>query len=222
MLYLGLSLFRKGNSVEVLPLKHQVTIGNDIYPHCTFIQCSITVPTVLTVVWLGDYVQVSLPFHAFHDDPLVLQPHLETKADEQSSDQCPAPCIVGVVGGNIRFPNHTASPIVLNHLAVFGKVRPTTTLSECTPTNEDSPKSTRIQQVHARQTPVSHPVTLDLHNVLPAPVSMDFCNALKHYQSVFNPDLDKYHGASGPFQAVVNMGPVTPPQRKGLLPLYSR
>merc|ERR1711875_197862 len=31
-----------------------------------------------------------------------------------------------------------------------------------------------------------------------------------------------YNGASGPFQAVVNMGPTQPPQRKGHLPLYPR
>ena len=38
----------------------------------------------------------------------------------------------------------------------------------------------------------------------------------------FDPRFKGYNGAVGPFKAVVNMGPVQPPQRKGRLPLYSR
>ena len=224
--------FMEANSIGVLPHKHQITIGNDIYPyglqaptaHRPSIRRSVAeplrAPTVPTVVWPGDYVEVSSPFHAFHDEPLALEPRLETKAAEQSSDQWPAPGIVGVVGGKIRIPNHTASPIVLTHRAVIGQVRPTTTHSECPSTNGDSPESTRIQQAQCIQTPFSHAVTLDPHNVLPAAVRYEFCDTLKHYESVFNPDLDKHNGASGPFQAVVNMGPVKLPQRKGRLPLY--
>ncbi len=111
---------------------------------------------------------------------------------------------------------------MLTHQAVFGQVHPTTTHSECPSTNGDSPESTQIQQAYTRQTPFSHAVTLDPDNVLPAPVRNEFCDTLKHYKSVFNPDLDRYNGASGPFQADVNMGPLKPPQRKGRLPLYSR
>ena len=39
---------------------------------------------------------------------------------------------------------------------------------------------------------------------------------------MFNPEIECYNGASGPFKAKVNMGPVEPPQRKGRLPQYSR
>ncbi len=165
---------------------------------------------------------MSSSFHAFHDESLALEPRLETKAAEQSNDQWPAPGIVGVVWGKIRIPNYTASPIMLTHRAVFGQVRPSTTHSECLSTNEDSPESTQIQQAYTKQAPFSHAVTLDPDNVLPAPARNEFCDTLKHYESVFNPDLDKYNGVSGPFQAVVNMGAVKPPQKKGRLPLYSR
>ena len=41
------------------------------------------------------------------------------------------------------------------------------------------------------------------------------------YDEVFNPRIAKYNGASGDIQAVVNMGPVLPPQRKGRLPQYN-
>ena len=39
---------------------------------------------------------------------------------------------------------------------------------------------------------------------------------------MFNPIFSGYNGASGPFQAKVNMGPVLPPQRKGRMPQYSK
>jgi len=39
---------------------------------------------------------------------------------------------------------------------------------------------------------------------------------------VFRPTVSKYNGASGKIEAVVNMGPVLPPQRKGRLPHYNR
>jgi hypothetical protein len=44
----------------------------------------------------------------------------------------------------------------------------------------------------------------------------------KQFDSVFKPVIEGYNGASGPFKAKVNMGPVEPPQRKGRLPQYSR
>ena len=42
------------------------------------------------------------------------------------------------------------------------------------------------------------------------------------FDDVFNPSISKYKGASGPFEAVVNIGPTLPPQRKGRLPQYNR
>ena len=42
------------------------------------------------------------------------------------------------------------------------------------------------------------------------------------YDEVFNPVYSGYNGAVGQFQAVVNMGPVLPPQRKGRVPQYAR
>ncbi|MEW8547318.1 MAG: RNase H-like domain-containing protein, partial [Candidatus Thiodiazotropha sp.] len=42
------------------------------------------------------------------------------------------------------------------------------------------------------------------------------------YDEVFNPEIAKYNGAFGSFEATVNMGPTQPPQRKGKVPQYSR
>ena len=42
------------------------------------------------------------------------------------------------------------------------------------------------------------------------------------YNTVFDSHLPGYNGAFGPNEAVVNMGPTLPPQRKGRLPLYKK
>ena len=42
------------------------------------------------------------------------------------------------------------------------------------------------------------------------------------FDSVFDPTIQGYNGAVGPFEAKVNMGPVEPPRRKGRLPQYAR
>jgi len=39
-----------------------------------------------------------------------------------------------------------------------------------------------------------------------------FCALLEEYDEVFDPVFQGYNGAAGPFEAVVNMGPVQPPQ----------
>ena len=57
--------------------------------------------------------------------------------------------------------------------------------------------------------------------ILPTPMQNSFRNLLETYDDVFDPTITGYNGAVGPFKAVVNMGPVQPPQRKGRLPQYS-
>jgi len=42
------------------------------------------------------------------------------------------------------------------------------------------------------------------------------------FDDVFNPSISKYNGASGQIEAVVNIGPTLPLQRKGRLPQYNR
>ena len=44
----------------------------------------------------------------------------------------------------------------------------------------------------------------------------------RRYKNVFNTKGKLYNGAFGPVEAVLNMGPTLPPQRKGRIPQYSR
>jgi hypothetical protein len=47
----------------------------------------------------------------------------------------------------------------------------------------------------------------------------EFSRLVKEYDDVFDRNISGYNGAAGPFEAVVNMGPVQPPQRKGRTPI---
>ena len=68
----------------------------------------------------------------------------------------------------------------------------------------------------------SSTVQLDADHILPETNRAAFQQLLHTYDSVFDPSNSGYNGAVGPFEAIVNMGSVQPPQRKGRLPQYSR
>ena len=61
-------------------------------------------------------------------------------------------------------------------------------------------------------------VSVDPDNILSKPMQHSFCSLLETYDDVFDPTITGYNVAAGPFEAVVNMGPVQLSQRKGRLP----
>ena len=65
-------------------------------------------------------------------------------------------------------------------------------------------------------------VCLDPDSILPARIYTEFESLHARYDIVFDPNFPGYNASAGDFKAVVNMGPVQPPQRKGRLPQYSR
>ncbi len=73
-----------------------------------------------------------------------------------------------------------------------------------------------------QQAPLSASVRVDPDNRMPMSIRAKFTEQLLRYDDIFNPPLDKYNGESGPIKAVVHMGTVLPPQRKGRMPLYGR
>ena len=64
-------------------------------------------------------------------------------------------------------------------------------------------------------------VSLDPDNILPSNTKHNFTEVLQRYDSVFDPAYKGYNGAFSDCKAVVNMGPVQPPQRKGWIPQYT-
>ena len=68
----------------------------------------------------------------------------------------------------------------------------------------------------------SSKVQIDPDKKFPIEIRQKFVNLLEEYDCVFDPNIKGYNKASGPFEAVVNMGPTQPPQRKGRVPQYNR
>ena len=75
-----------------------------------------------------------------------------------------------------------------------------------------------------RSTPSKHSasVQIDPDMKLSSDERASFRAIIEEYDDVFDPNYTGYNGHVGPFEAVVNMGPVQPPQRKGRLPQYAR
>ena len=163
-------------------------------------------------MWPGEYLEISVPEEIFiTDDTFAIEPH----QCQSKNDSCvwPPPSLIKSVSGKIRIPNLTCEPHSLKKHEHFGKIHPT-----FLPVNDDkmlNDASCRIMKSGSHSTSpsclYSQSVIVDSDNLLPPDVKSMFIQTLKDYDSVFNPMFSGYNGASGPFQAKVNMGPVLPP-----------
>ena len=68
----------------------------------------------------------------------------------------------------------------------------------------------------------SSAVRVDQDNLLQPDMQSSFQSLLSDFDSVFDPTIQGYNGAIGPFEAKVNMDPVEPTQRKHRVPQYAR
>ena len=226
--------FMQKNDISIRPAKYQIRIGNDsIYTYGQFHPESqvhtirraqvLRAPCKSTTVWPGEYLEISVPEEIFiTNDTFAIEPH----QCQSKNDSCvwPPPSLIKSVSGKIRIPNLTCEPHSLKKHEHFGKIHPT-----FLPVNDDkmlNDASCRIMKSGSHSTSpsclYSQSVIVDSDNLLPPDVKSMFIQTLKDYDSVFNPMFSGYNGASGPFQAKVNMGPVLPPQRKGRMPQYSK
>ena len=68
----------------------------------------------------------------------------------------------------------------------------------------------------------SESIKVDPDELLTPDMKSKFTNLHAEYDRVFDPSYRGYNGAAGPFESVVNMGPVQPQQRKGRVLQYLR
>ena len=135
----------------------------------------------------------------------------------------PPPEVLDNVGGKIRILNATGEPKVLRRNEHFCQVHPV-----FTPPADDIPKctiahiTTPATKASTYDTQHSNTVQLDPNDILPPEVKTQFRSLLSDFDHVFDPNIKGYNGAVGQFEAIVNMGPVQPPQRKGRIPQYGR
>ena len=127
--------------------------------------------------------------------------------------------VITSVGHTLRLPNLTGSHMVIkkhDHFCQVHQIFPSNP-------NEDSPHSDNPLQ----PTPSHNNSNSDhlLVSIDPDGHSISeehqFFEHINHkYHEAFNAQGKAYNGRSGPIQAIVNMGPVQPLQRKGKIPLY--
>ena len=169
-------------------------------------------PPTNTTLYPGDYIDVTVPSDLKDQPELALEPRLNNSIDPL----WPQPSMVTPVCGKVRISNDTDTPIFLKKNVHFGQLLDT----YAAPTEVPQPVISR----NSNPLPSANIADIKINpdNLLPPNVVAGF-NAINHkYRDVFNSHNKLYNGLFGPLEAVVNMGPSLPPQRKGRVPQYSR
>ena len=222
--------FMEKNDVAVRPAKRQVILSDGTcytYGPCNIQPVNTTArramvlrtPPKSTVVWPGDFVEVTLPRAAPPDSDYALEPRIETPRvrSPATSDIWPPPGIVSSVAGKNCIPNLSCEPHSLTHNEHFCQVN--LVYSPVTPSVP--PCATTIPATSPQTASISTSVSLDPDKLFTPDMRTKFSALLEEYHSAFDPNFPGYNGAAGPFTAKVNMGPVEPPQRKERLPQYA-
>ncbi|XP_067660624.1 uncharacterized protein [Haliotis asinina] len=180
----------------------------------------VRAPENATTIWPGEYLEVSVPVEYKHEHFVAVEPREDTRRSCSSlSNLWPPPSILPCLSGRVRILNMSDHPQTLRKNEHFCSVRGVTTTDSYDTVQPNTPAT---NSSHHATGFCSDSVQVDPHDILPEDVSYKFRQLICQYDEVFQPIAKGYNGASGPFQATVNMGPVLPPQRKGRLPQYSR
>ena len=175
---------------------------------------SILRATVRQTVWPNEFVELSVGDNA--SDQYVA---IESRADSNTSTSWSLSGIYPSVGNKIRVLNTSTEPKVVkknDHVCqAISAFAPSDQPPDSVPPMKPTP-SPPSQSHHSAS------VKVNPDNLLTPVCEREFKTSLREYDDVFNPVFTKYNQSLGPFKAVVNMGDVKPPQRKGRLPLYSR
>ncbi len=226
------------NDISIRPAKRQIILadgttylygseGKPLSNHTVRRAHVLRAPSHSTTVWPGEFIEVQLPRDVFTNDNLfALEPRIDTSAKSQSSKPWPPPSLIHSVAGKVRIPNLTTEPRVPRRQEQFCQVR-SLFIPQMPDEKPATPKDNKPPPSQPPCTPYLAPhfsasVSIDPDNTLTPSVQSQFRSLLEEYDEVFDPAFPGYNGSAGPFQAVVNMGPVQPPQRKGRLPQYAQ
>ena len=195
------------NDVAIRPAKRSISLAdgttytygttdNALNRHAHVLRA----PSTNTTVWPGEYMEVNLHADLFvADSTFALEPRFDSNGNTsvRDDDAWPQPSLITSIDGLLRISNLTNTTRVLKKNEHFCQIREVF-IPDIAANNLDT--HVISQAVHTRPNGVQ----------------------TGHSASVqIDPD-SKYNGHVGPFEAVVNMGPVQPPQREGHLPQYAR
>ena len=128
------------------------------------------------------------------------------------------PGIIRSVGGTIRIKNTTSDPKTIkkhDHVAQLVPIFHPEIIEHEAPKVEAQIRNTSSDDFTKQ-------ISVDPDNMFSAELKEKFHTLHKKYNQVFNTTYEGYNHSFGKFEAVVNMGNVKPPQRKGKIPQYSR
>ena len=226
--------FMESNDIAVRPARRTVLVRNISYQYGSSETKSPAVrravvlraPATSTIIWPGEFLEVALPDDILADNDYALEPRTDAPnaRSVKTSQLWPPPGIIFSVAGKIRIPNFLDQPQVLKrneHFCQVNLFNPSDNAEQLA-TKPMTPARPSTQQSASSTHNHSSSISLDPANLLSASVLVRFRETHSRFDSVFNPIIGGYNGASGPFEAKVNMGPVEAPQRKGRIPQYSR
>ena len=224
--------FMVTNDIAIRPAKQQITIkgtnvtyyspkSSDLHHHLVRRTQAhlLRAPAVSSVIWPSEYLEMPIPNDLEPDISLALEPRPDYS---KRNKNWPRPHIVEAVAGRVRILNDTAEPKTIARHEHFCQVRQTRSPDIQNPNIQYPVPNLTTSSTPHHQPPTMHSATVsvDPDNMLSKPTQQSFRSLLETYDDVFDPTITGYNGAAGPFEAVVNMGPVQPPQRKGRLPQY--
>ena len=221
------------NNIGIFPARNEILFGDGTtlcYKNrsststTSSMRCAIVLraPPQSVTVWPGDFIEVDLPPECANNATYALEARSDTaKTYRCSSDlMWPPPTILNSVAGKIRIPNLTSEPQTLRRNEHFCQALPT--VSPQRESEQQYAKPLIGASKHKHNGNFSSDIQLDPDNILDPYTRQKFAKLHHEYDIVFDPNIPGYNGAMGPCNAVVNMGPVQPPQRKGRVPQYSR
>ena len=227
--------FMVRNDIGVRPAKRQIEIGgteiinysspsrHTRQPNVRRTQSFLLRNPNRTVVLPGEYIQFSTPSDSDPDTLWALEPRIDCPSNvpRKPEDAWPPPQQILSVDHAVRVSNTTDSPILLKSGEQLCQVRhilPVDASASTAPTSTRNPATPSLTTCK----PFSPHVILDPDGCLDQDTRDKFIAVNLEFDDVFNPSISKYNGASGKIEAVVNIGPTLPPQRKGRLPQYNR
>ena len=182
-------------------------------------------PSTNTTLYPGDHIDVEVPEDLQNETELALEPRLNSSP---IPSLWPSPSIVTPTCGRVRITNDTDTPLFLKKNELFGQLH-STLLSPVQPApvliynvRESVRDSFASGTNNTTYKPTFADIVVDPGNILPPEIVAKFHAANSRYREVFNTKGKLYNGKFGQLEAVVNMGPSLPPQRKGRVPQYAR
>ena len=217
---LGGMPFMKNNDVSLHPGRNEIVVKDSVikYGHP---RPRVTLPNIRRTqvdlirapgkasVYPGEYIELAIP-PEFADSELIMEPRDDTNQDHKWL----TPSVVRAVDNKIRLINESTELLTIRKHSHVCQVTPVT--EDIAPQEETSsfPKLHHTSNIDS--------VRVDPDKQLPLHARTMLKSCTEKYEDVFRSDIPGYNGAAGPCEAIVNMGPNKPPQRKGRMPLYPR